>query len=98
MRAAIRHEHLEWIEQEVVRRVAAALEIALPKDENANAPAASASAGAPYEYKDAGTQVDDAVIPTARASGAEDGNDRVPIEKKVYPPPSKLNSLSRFLI
>lgn len=91
------HEHLEWIEQEVARRVAAALAIALSKDENANAPAASASAGAPNEYKDAGTQVDDAVIPTARASGAA-GDDCVLIEKKVYLLPSKINSLSRFLI
>lgn len=68
------HEHLEWIEQEVARRVAAAL-LALSKDETAPA----ASAGAPY--KDAGTQVD-AVIPTSRASGA--GDDCVLIEKKVY--------------
>lgn len=73
--------HLEWIEEEVARRVAAAL--VLFKHENA--PAASARAS----YKDVGTQVD-AVIPTARASGA--GNDRVCVEKKVF---SK--SLSRFL-
>ena len=68
-------EHLEWIEQEVARRVAAAL--AVSKDENA--PATSARA----PYKDAGTQVD-AVIPTARASEA--GEDRVLIEKKVLAP------------
>ncbi len=68
-------EHLEWIEQEVSRRVAAAL--AVSKDENA--PATSAKA----PYKDAGTQVD-VVIPTARASEA--GEDRVLIEKKVLAP------------
>lgn len=76
-------EHLEWIEQEVARRVAAAL--ALSTDENA--PAASARA----PYKDAGTQVD-VVIPTARASGA--GDDHVFIEKKVSAPS---NTLSLFL-
>lgn len=81
--ARVCYEHLEWIEQEVARRVAAAL--ALSKDENAPA----ASAGAPY--KDAGTQVD-AVIPTARASGAED--DRVLIEKKVLAPSKLSVSLS----
>lgn len=76
-------EHLEWIEQEVARRVAAAL--AVSKDEKAPA----TSAGAPY--KDAGTQVD-AVIPTARVSGA--GDDRVFIEKKVLAPSNSLSALS----
>lgn len=81
-------EHLEWIEQEVARRVAAAL--ALSKDENA--PITARSAGAPY--KDAGTQVDP-VIPTARASEGA-GDDCVLIEKKVPASFQKL-SLSRFL-
>lgn len=68
----VSQEHLEWIEQEVTRRVAAAL--VLSKDENTPA----ARTGAPY--KDAGIQVD-AVIKVARASGA--ANTRVCIEKKV---------------
>ena len=68
----VSQEHLEWIEQEVARRVAAAL--ALSKDENTSA----ARTGAPY--KDAGTQVD-AGIQAARASGA--AITPVYIEKKV---------------
>lgn len=68
----VSQEHLEWIEQEVARRVAAAL--ALSKDENSPA----ARTGAPY--KDAGTQVD-AVVQGARASGA--AIIRVYIDKKV---------------
>lgn len=68
----VSQEHHEWIEQEVARRVAAAL--ALSKDKNTPA----ARTGAPY--KDAGTQVD-ALVQAARASGA--ANTRVYIEKKV---------------
>ncbi|MCJ1344430.1 hypothetical protein MMC31_002633 [Peltigera leucophlebia] len=64
-------EHLEWIEQEVTRRVAAAF--ALSKNENAPA----TRAGAPYN--DAGTQVD-AVVLAAGASGA--GITSFCIEKK----------------
>lgn len=66
-------EHLEWIEQEVTLRVAAAL--ALSKNENT--PVARARV---VPYKDAGTQVDDAVVLAARASP------RVRIEKKVCQP------------
>lgn len=68
----VSQEHLEWIEQEVARRVDAAL--ALSKDKNTPAARTGAS------YKDAGTQVD-ALIQAARASGA--ANTRVCIEKKV---------------
>lgn len=70
-------EHLEWIEQEVTRRVAAAF--ALSKNENAPA----TRAGAPYN--DAGTQVD-AVVLAAGASGA--GITSFCIEKKVLALPT----------
>lgn len=78
-------KHLEWIEQEVARRVAAAL--ALSKDENA--PAASARA----PYKDAGAQVD-AVIPTAKVCGA--GFTRVCFKKKVLTPSNPVSLLTLF--
>lgn len=84
-------KHLEWVEKEVARRVAAALALALSKGENA-----PTTARARVPYKDAGTQVD-AVIPIASASGgAED--DCFLIKKEVLAPFQKLSiSLSYSL-